>query len=112
MIDDQINIILKELEKDVHNALEKASKDVMKEGLQQVKTKSPKRTGKYARGWKQRKNGDAIVLHEAAKPGLTHILEHGYTAKNGRRVGARPHIQKVQDFVDEEVVRRIKKILE
>lgn len=112
MIDQEIKNILKELETNVHDAIEQASKDVMKEGLREIKSKSPKRTGKYARGWRQRKNGDSLILHNADKPGLTHLLEKGYTARNGRRVAPRPHIEKVQDFVSDEVTKRIEKILE
>lgn len=114
MSNNQIDMdsIFKELQEDVKTALEKASKEVMKEGTQKIKSTSPKRTGKYAQGWRQRKNGDSIVIYNANKPGLTHLLENGYTARNGKRVKPQPHIKKVQDFVEEEAERRIRKILE
>ena len=111
MIEEQVQNLLKELQTDVKEALEKATKETAKEGVNRLKTTSPKRTGKYAQGWRQRKNGDSIVIHNSSKPGLTHLLENGYTARNGRRVTPQKHIKKVEDYVIDEVEKKIRELL-
>lgn len=111
MIEEQISNILKELQDDVKDSIEKTTKDVAKEGVQKLKNTSPKRTGKYAQGWRQRKNKDAIIIHNSTKPGLTHLLEKGYIARNGKRVKPREHIGKVEENIIEEVEKRISEVL-
>lgn len=110
----EINLdrILKELQVDTKEALEKTAKDVAKKGVADLKSTSPKRTGKYAQGWRQRKSGDSIVIHNANKPGLTHLLEKGYTTRSGKRVKAYPHIEKVEQSVIENAVKEIEKLLQ
>lgn len=112
MIEEQVDKILKELQTDVKDAIEKATKETAKEGVIKLKSTSPKRTGKYAQGWRQRKNKDSIVIHNATKPGLTHLLENDYTARNGKRVKPHKHIEKVEKFVIDEVEKRIREKLE
>lgn len=112
MIEEQLDKIAKELNSEVKDALVKASKETAKEGVAKLKATSPKRTGKYAQGWRQRKNGDFIVIHNADKPGLTHLLENGYTARNGRRVKPREHIGKVEEEVIKNYEDRVRKALE
>lgn len=112
MIEEEVNQILKELQSDVKEAIEKATKDTVKTGVNKLKSTSPKRTGRYAQGWRQRKNGDAIVIHNANKPGLTHLLEYGYTAINGKRVKPQPHIKKVEEQIIDELESKIIKELQ
>lgn len=112
MIEEQINKIFKELQDDVKKSMEQASKETAKEGVAKLKTTSPKRTGRYAQGWRQRKNGDSIVIHNAEKPGLTHLLENGYTARNGKRVKPQKHIAKVEEYVIEEVQKKLEGLLQ
>ena len=69
----------------------------------QLKSSSPKKTGKYASGWTTTVDDDdighmAVTVHNRKKPGLTHLLEkghakfiHGYPT--GGRVAAHPHIE-------------------
>lgn len=111
MIDKKIEPILKELQSDVKQALEKASKEVAKEGINRLKNTSPKRTGEYAKGWGQSKRGNSIVIHNKNKPGLTHLLEKGHALRGGGRVGPQKHIEPVEEFVKEELERRIEKEL-
>ena len=107
MIEEQLDKIVKELQDDVKEALEKASKDVAKEGVAKLKNTSPKRTGEYARGWGQTKNKDSIVIHNKKRGSLTHLLEKGHAKRNGGRVAPIKHIQPVDDFIKKELVDRI-----
>ena len=61
-----------------------------------LKDASPKLTGKYAKGWKSTMHHAAdgspfAVVHNAKKPGLTHLLEHGHGGPHPAK--ARPHIE-------------------
>lgn len=111
MIEVEINNILKELQSDVKEALEKASKDLAKEGVQKLKSTSPHRSGKYATGWGLSKNKDVIVIHNKKKPGLTHLLEKGHAKRGGGRVGPVKHIEPVEQWIIDEAVKRFEKEL-
>ena len=108
MIEEQLNQILTGLQTDVQDALEKASKETAKEGVQKLKQNAPKRTGKYASGWGQSKRDDAIVIHNKKRPGLTHLLEKGHALRNGGRSKPIKHIKSVEEAVLKELENRIK----
>ena len=111
MIEEQLDKIVKELQDDVKEAIEKASKDVAKEGVAQLKSKSPKRTGEYARGWGQTKRDGQIIIHNKKKPGLPHLLEKGHALRNGGRSKPQKHIEPIDEVVKKELVDRIEKEL-
>lgn len=111
MIEEQIKRIFKELQSDVENALEKASKDTAKEGVSKVKSSSPKRTGQYAAGWGQSKRNDSIFIHNKKQPGLAHLLENGHAKRNGGRTKPKEHIKPVEEWAIKELERRIEKEL-
>ncbi|MEK3997908.1 HK97 gp10 family phage protein [Bacillus sp. FSL K6-2822] len=99
-INDLTNEIARELqryanvvEEDVEEAQEKVANNLVDE-LQQ---KSPKNTGKYRKGWRKKKVGNAIVVHNALKPQLTHLLEKGHAKANGGRVPAQVHIAPAEE---------------
>lgn len=64
---------------------------------------TPAVSGKYAAGWTKTTEKDGIgfvkaVIHNAKKPGLTHLLEKGHEkwvhgVDTGERVPAYPHIE-------------------
>ena len=61
-----------------------------------LKDASPKLTGKYAKGWTSDMHHAAdgspyVRVHNAKKPGLTHLLEHGHGGEHP--VHAKPHIE-------------------
>lgn len=70
--------------------------------VQELKAMSPIRTGAYAKSWKSSSRGGAtglvtVTVHNAGKPGLTHLLEKGHAKwlfghPTGGRVRAFPHI--------------------
>lgn len=77
----------------------------LKEGVEEVatgtvnelRTSSPKSTGKYRKGWKKKKafeNATTLryTVHNATSYQLTHLLEFGHAKVNGGRVEAIPHI--------------------
>lgn len=57
---------------------------------------SPKRTGKYAKGWTTEEHdtsrGFSVVVRNKTKPGITHLLEKGHMTRKGNRTKELPHI--------------------
>lgn len=76
---------------------------VTDEAVQQLKRTSPKRSGRYARGWKATATKDTNTglvkkIHNRT-PSLTHLLENGHAKQNGGRVEGIKHIAPVEEAV-------------
>ena len=97
-----------EVEQIVQEELDKGAQDLKNE----LKATSPKRSGRYAKNWKVRKNGRSRTVYNG-KPTYraTHLLEHGHASRDGGRVRAIPHIKpteiKYQEKLAENIKRRI-----
>ena len=99
--------------------------EVGKEACEQVKNASPRRKGKYKRGWKvkiERHGTKTDVTVYNSQWQLTHLLEFGHktrlgTGKSRRRYGRKafvsgqPHIGPANDWAQREVESRIRKKL-
>lgn len=98
--------------------------EVGKEARKQVKQDSPHDTGRYSRGWAvqttKERLGVSVEVHNKDRYRLTHLLEnghdiknqYGYVGKDGKRVEARPHIGKVNDWAADELFDRLKRGIE
>lgn len=85
------------VEEDMEAAKEKVANDLVEE-LKQKSPKSKRKSGrKYAKGWRKKKDGDAIIVHNALKPQLTHLLEKGHAKAKGGRVPAKVHIAPAEE---------------
>ena len=118
--------MIKEFDSNVAQAAGEAAAEVSKDARQQLKSSSPKRSGKYASGWAihtEKSKGiiREVSVHNIVKPGLTHLLEFGHVTKNGttrktgktlRRTPAHSHIEAVNTEVQEKFVREIEKRIE
>lgn len=75
----------KEIAKDVTTDAEK----IAKKGVDELRNVSPKRTGKYRKGWRSRtekNNGYASsVIYNATAYQLTHLLEKPHLDRTGTR---------------------------
>ena len=70
---------------------------VAKTCRQEIREASPRRNGRYAKGWRISEtvspNGDvAETVYNAAAPNLTHLQENGHAKVNGGRVEGKAHI--------------------
>lgn len=113
----QVKDILDTYSKEMKEEVDGVLKEVSKEAVAQLKTTSPKSgaSGKhYAGGWraKREKKGQSYIIHNALKPGLTHLLEYGHAKVNGGKTKAIPHIKPVEEWANQEVVSRIKEVLQ
>lgn len=96
----EVTAALEKYSQEVQDALDEAAKEAAELTQRQLKANSPKRKGKYARGWKIKKkelgNLVSYTVYNGARPGQTHTLEHGHLARNQYgtfgRVRAIPHI--------------------
>lgn len=100
---------------DVNDIVKQEIKDAGKEAVKELKDKSPKRTGKYAKGWKstvQKETvvGAEVVVHNRIY-GLTHLLEKGHAKRGGGRVAGIPHIAPVEEEITGKLSGEIEKEL-
>lgn len=106
----EVTAALTEYSSEVQKAVDEAAKEAAELTQRQLKENSPKKKkgkgrGKYARGWRIKKqelgNLVSYVVYNGASPGLTHTLEHGHLARNQYgtygRVRAIPHIGPAAD---------------
>lgn len=111
--DKAINDILKEYAEDTNDVLQDTIPIIGKKVVSELKKKSPKRTGKYAKGWtlKQEKERLSIsaIAYNKDRYQLTHLLEKGHANRGGGRTQGRPHIKPVEDKFVKETLNKIKK---
>ena len=121
---DTIKKELDDLAEDTTDTVKKAVQAAANTAVKDLKATSPKRTGKYAKSWTQKKvkdnssgkeiivkdnsSGKEIIVH-ARKYQLTHLLENGHAKRGGGRVAARVHIKPVEEKVSEQLENDIKR---
>ena len=108
----QMADILKEIGANVDESIDEALKKVPKKASAKLKSVSPKRSGRYAKGWRVKRTDDkTAVVYNAALPGFTHLLENGHVIKNSKgeygRAPAHKHIAPVEEESIEEFVRNL-----
>lgn len=106
-LEKEVMEILKSFNSSVTTALDEAEQEVAKEAVKKLRKTSPKRTGKYAKGWTVKKNGKTYIIYNKLKPWLTHLLEHGHpVVRGGKVVGQEPahvHIAPVDEWIRKEL---------
>lgn len=100
-ISTQISKALKEYTTDVENGLHDMADDLTKEVLPKLKEGSPVKSGDYKKGWRRKREPNKVTIHNKTDYQLTHLLEKGYTARNGKRVKPQVHIEPVEQEIIE-----------
>ena len=96
-----VNKILDKYAKDISKDITTDAEIVAKQGADELKNTSPKRTGKYRKGWRvktdKNKNGGTCIIYNATSYQLTHLLEKPHLTRNGRSIVApKVHIAPVE----------------
>ena len=118
-----ITDILNEYSEDIQEAMKHNADLVSKLGVNKLKSNSPKKTGKYAKGWKVKNESGRdyikLVIYNT-NPGLTQLLEkphvirnkHGEWGTYNPQKSGTVHIKPVEDIVKKDyekaIVRAIK----
>ena len=113
------NAVQKELDtyaKDTSEAVKKAVQDAADSAVKELKSTSPKRTGKYAKSWRQKKqkessSGEEITVY-AGRYQLTHLLENGHAKRGGGRVAGIPHLRPAEQNAIKKLEEGIRKGVE
>lgn len=119
-VSSQVRDILDDYEKKVKDTTNSAINSVSKEAVSKLKNTSPKKSGKYARGWtvkQERGSGgiNTVTVHNKVYQ-LTHLLENGHVIRNkkgeyGRTNGIK-HIAPVEEWANSELPAEIERELE
>ena len=117
----QMEQILDDYSEEVKKATNNAIDTTSKESVQKLKNTSPKKSGKYARGWRVKKDRtrsgiETVTVHNKTDYQLTHLLENGHVIRNkkgeyGRTNGIK-HIAPVEEWASSELPLEIEKELE
>lgn len=107
---------LAEYSQDVADGVKKEVKQVAKEMVQDLKQTSPRDSGEYASGWREKTEFESAEdirerVYNAKKPQLTHLLEHGHAKQNGGRVNGKPHIGPAEQAAEKKLTNRVKVVV-
>lgn len=108
--------ILNDIDYDVSECLQKPVKHTLNMGRRQLNRESPKKTGRYSKGWRYTMKGKGKSVFgevgNADVPGLVHLLEKGHAKVGGGRVAAIPHVAPVADDMFDELEDAIAKAID
>ena len=94
-----------------------SSEKVGKAAVKQLKSTSPKKSGKYAKSWAVKTEPEIgqphkrIVHVKAPHYRLTHLLEHGHAKAGGGRVEGKPHIRPAEEMVIQEFMAEVEEAI-
>lgn len=114
-ISEQLVKAMSQYSDEVKAEIQAGMKSVADTALSKVKASSPRRTGKYRRGWRKTvdTSGDSVsitVYQKKPQHRLTHLLEEGHKKRGGRGfVAAQPHIREIEEWAAEEAMKKIEK---
>lgn len=109
--------ILQDYSVEVAKAAEEAVTEVSKEATKKLRQTSPKRSGKYGKGWaskveKTATTAEATVYGKTGTYQLAHLLENGHAKRGGGRVNGNTHIKPVEEWAISEAEKRIREKVE
>ena len=107
---------LADYSQDVADGDKKEVKQVTKEMVQELKRISPRNSGDYAAGWREKTEYESdedirMLVYNAKKPQLTHLLEHGHAKRGGGRVSGKPHISPAEQEAEKKLESGIKVVV-
>lgn len=100
---------------DVSNQIQSAADRLTKQAQKTLESESPRKTGKYAKSWRLKrfkgKRFRFVIYNDEYR--LTHLLENGFThVPDMKKHEGRPHIDPVQEKLNEDFYSECVKIIE
>ncbi|MBT3320188.1 MAG: HK97 gp10 family phage protein [Clostridia bacterium] len=104
---DDIMQAMQEYTAEVEEAIPEIVDDTASTLVKEIRSRAPKRTDKYAKGWTSRKLGErtrskegyARLVCNPKHYSRAHLLEHGHAKRGGGRTAGKLHIQPACDKV-------------
>lgn len=95
--------------------IQESAKSAAKYAAKELKAKSPKNSGEYAKGWtsamKKSRTGGQATVYNKDRYMIAHLLEHGHAKVGGGRTEPQIHISPIEKAAGEkfaeELTRRI-----
>ena len=110
-----IKEILNDYSLDIQDAITQEAQNVAKKGVAELKNTSPKRTGKYRKGWRVKTDkGKGFVectIHNATSWQLTHLLEKPHALRGGGFSRPQVHIAPVEQQCVSEYQKNVENII-
>lgn len=102
--------------REVVEEMNAAGDRIAKDGAKKLRQVSPKRTGKYAKGWRVKKETafrkpTGYIIYNKDQPSLPHLLEHGHATRDGGRTQPQVHIKPVEEEVVEQYVKAVEEAI-
>ena len=111
-----ITDILNDYTEEIQEAITEEAEKVAKDGADKLKVSSPKRTGKYSKGWRVKTTkGSGFInctIYNSTNWQLTHLLEKSHLTRNGGKTTPKVHIAPVDDFCVREFEKNVERIIE
>ena len=113
--------VLSEYEESVVETVQRVTNELAKDGLSKVKAASPvsgksPKSSAYRSGWSKKvitnRLGASAIIYNGKYPGLVHLLEKGHALRNGGRSRAQPHVAPVQEWMSNELQKRIEEAIQ
>lgn len=110
-ITDALYTYTAEVEAALRKEVDKTATDIKED----IQARAPVRSGDYRAGWKVKKRDTrsttSRIIHNADRPRLPHLLEHGHAKRGGGRVPGRPHIRPAVEPRVEQMAKNIERII-
>ena len=114
----EIEEILSGYSQEVREAVDRVVTDMGQQAKKAIQEASPRQTGRYAKGWRVKKEGGALgqvstaTIYNATDYQLTHLLEHGHQKAGGGRVEGIPHIAPVEEDLQTAFTKAVREAIE
>lgn len=113
---DVLKQLLDEYGEKIREEVEKAIESTAKATDKYLAEIAPKDTKAYARGFAKTKieaswKGASVTIYNKSKPTLTHLLNDGWAMRNGERHEGDGHIDKGEQYRQEELQKEVEALL-